>query len=392
VQCSIGAAVFFSALFGVHLGAEENPTEPLVPIEVQLIDGDGKPVDGAEVGTSADIGYGEAFLAQTAGSGTQWRYANHLRSAADGIARLSADPRNPGAWSSLIARHEGRKIAAIASVDQRKQDQPIRITLLPEREIVGEAGCPEVSSEAFGGITVSIGQPDTMKPIIQWRLKEAKFRISLPPGTYGLGVESTRAYRSKQHLVVAPGADDQRIEPIVLRAVEWAALVGKPAPELPDVLAWKNSAPVKLADLRGKVVVLDFWGYWCGPCVAGMPKLFELYDKHHGEGLEVIGVHEAFAGAGDEALVDTVAKLDTRLTETRNELWQGRDLPFPVALVLGNLDAPEKGYSVRSPASACYGIVGYPTYILIDRRGNLVGTFHPNEEGIAQLEKTLAEK
>ncbi|HEY1784581.1 MAG TPA: TlpA disulfide reductase family protein, partial [Pirellulales bacterium] len=312
------------------LHADESPPAPVVTIDVQLVDADGKPVAGAEVGTSADIGYGEAFLAQTAKSGTEWRYQNPARSAADGMARLSADPQNPGVWSSLIARHEGRKIAGIASIDLEKLDQPIRITLLPEREVVGAAVCPELSPTAFGAIKISIGQPDGKKPIIQWRSKEPKFRISLPPGTYVLGVESTRAYRSKQQLVVVAGAVEQQIEPIVLRALEWAALVGKPAPELPNVVAWKNSAGVKLVDLRGKVVLLDFWGYWCGPCVADMPKLFELYHKHHGEGLEVIAVHESWAGGGEELLVDTVVKLDARLTETRNELWQGRDLPFPV--------------------------------------------------------------
>src|SRR5262245_4479601 len=58
------------------------------------------------------------------------------------------------------------------------------------------------------------------------------------------------------------------------------ALEGKAPPAL-KVQDWVNSGgkELKLADLKGKVVVLDFWGTWCGPCRAAMPHLKELYEK-----------------------------------------------------------------------------------------------------------------
>ena len=51
-----------------------------------------------------------------------------------------------------------------------------------------------------------------------------------------------------------------------------------------------SGSPVSLKRLRGKVVVIDFWATWCGPCVAEMPTMKKLYAKYHDQGVEFIGV------------------------------------------------------------------------------------------------------
>lgn len=65
-------------------------------------------------------------------------------------------------------------------------------------------------------------------------------------------------------------------------------------PAVPEINAvrWLNTEvnPVTLAGLHGKVVVLEFWATWCGPCRASIPHLVELHDKYKGEGVVIIGL------------------------------------------------------------------------------------------------------
>ena len=60
------------------------------------------------------------------------------------------------------------------------------------------------------------------------------------------------------------------------------------APEisLPGV----NDSPVKLSSFKGKVVLIDFWASWCGPCRASIPSVIKLYDTYKAKGFEVFGV------------------------------------------------------------------------------------------------------
>ncbi len=120
------------------------------------------------------------------------------------------------------------------------------------------------------------------------------------------------------------------------------ALEGKAPPEL-QVEGWLNTEgkELDLASLKGKVVVLDFWGVWCGPCRAAMPHLKELYAKHKDDGLVVISVHTTNQG------------------EKMAEYVQEEALPWPVAV------------DVEKKTVTAFKVDSYPDYYVIDRAGNL---------------------
>jgi thiol-disulfide isomerase/thioredoxin len=63
------------------------------------------------------------------------------------------------------------------------------------------------------------------------------------------------------------------------------------APNFAGISNWFNSAPLNIADLRGKVVLVDFWTYGCVNCVNTLPRVTELYAKYKDRGLVVVGIH-----------------------------------------------------------------------------------------------------
>src|SRR5260370_1859478 len=76
-----------------------------------------------------------------------------------------------------------------------------------------------------------------------------------------------------------------RVAPFAVAAVQNAA------PNFAGISNWFNSAPLNIADLRGKVVLVDFWTYGCVNCVNTLPHVTDLYAKYRDRGLVVVGVH-----------------------------------------------------------------------------------------------------
>ncbi|NQW47631.1 MAG: TlpA family protein disulfide reductase [Planctomycetes bacterium] len=109
-----------------------------------------------------------------------------------------------------------------------------------------------------------------------------------------------------------------------------------------------NGKPFDQKSLAGKVVLVDFWATWCGPCVAEIPNVLEQYQKYHDKGFEVVGI----------SLDQDRDALEKFVTEQK--------LPWPI------LFEQSEGDGWAHPLATFYGISGIPTVILIGRDGNVI--------------------
>ena len=145
--------------------------------------------------------------------------------------------------------------------------------------------------------------------------------------------------------------------------VATAAQLGQAAPELVGIEAWVNSQPQSMVQLRGQVVLVDFWTFGCGNCINTLPHLRYWHERYRDRGLTVIGVHTPeFAHERDPAQLRAAVK---RLK-----------LPYAVA------------HDARSASWSAWGVQAWPTLYLIDRQGHIVYR-HIGEGNYAEIEARI---
>jgi thiol-disulfide isomerase/thioredoxin len=174
------------------------------------------------------------------------------------------------------------------------------------------------------------------------------FLVAVPPGTLFLDYREGRddTYRGVARwpitdVVAHADADPRRFKPFVP-----PIKVGQTAPPI-DPLEWLDPAGKAPApSLAGKVVLVDFWGIECGPCIAQLPEVREAAGHFAGKGLVIIGLHDS-----------------SGTPEKVTEFARKRGLSWTLAI-----DRPGEGFGATF---AAYGVRAIPSAAVLDRQGKL---------------------
>ncbi len=190
--------------------------------------------------------------------------------------------------------------------------------------------------------------------------------VGLEEERYAAGREQLRERVLAVVQAAAGRASDERLAGYLRRqaqvlngAYARGQLVGHEAPALH--FAWTNSKDTltTLADLKGKVVVLDFWATWCGPCVGSFPKIWEVADHYSGSAVAIVGV-TSLQGRhiGPGGPVDCEGDPEKEYSLMEEYIGQ-KDINWTIAFSEEEVFNPE------------YGVSGIPHMVILDAEGKV---------------------
>jgi thiol-disulfide isomerase/thioredoxin len=243
----------------------------------------------------------------------------------------------PGASTGIQSNTQGRGAVRYVSASDKK----VRVDsyLIPLAEIGRKPG--DKIRFAYWG---SSAKPNLTVNSVGFQGKGQYYSFSLPREKYHeLKLADRPASLEAQD--VPDGQKDQ--VPLVRKALKARPQVGAVPPDV-SAKDWLNTdnAPT-LAKLKGKVVVVEFWATWCGPCVAGIPHLNKLHEDHAGKGLAILSFTDQSKKGIDSFLKGTAMKY-----------------------VIGT----------GSELAAEYGVSGIPHAFIIGRDGKLLWEGNPGDK------------
>jgi len=311
---------------------------------------------------------GSAFFQKFPEDPRRWRVIQMVESAQKELATDDGAPKEileGVTWDAATFAAWRKDVVALAAKAESAPDAP------PEVKLRAESQQPGSLRSLLAGIQKAMKekQPADFAP---WKAEVLRLAAKYPT-VESLGNQVNMYFTLREQAKAEKSA-------LIAEAGEFAAsaneFVKKAAQTQLDKLTAFDKAfelsftavdgrKVDIKDYRGKVVLVDFWATWCGPCKAEIPNIKKVYADYHAKGFEIIGISLENASIKPDDTAEQIAAKHERAKKILNDYTAKTELPWPQYY---------DGKHWKNDISTRFGIAGIPAMFLIDQDGKIVST------------------